>query len=97
MMPIEAHLACQVLVNIYMIRCVALQWPGMVVLVVTGVYWTRGVERALSEGGKAVKAYEEKCTHDLMQVRTCMHARDAWLPCTCTSACTAWHLHGGLT
>lgn len=40
----------------------------MVVLVVTGVYWTRGVESALSEGGKAVQAYAERCTHDLMQV-----------------------------
>ena len=27
-----------------------LQWPGMVVLVVTAIFWTRGVEKALKVG-----------------------------------------------
>ena len=43
-----------------------LDWPGMVVLVVGGIYWTRGVEKALVAG--AVKACEDKCTADLMTV-----------------------------
>ena len=43
-----------------------LQWPGMVVLVVTAIYWTRGVEKALQDG--KVKEYEHLCTSDLMRI-----------------------------
>ncbi len=43
-----------------------LDWPGMVVLVVAGVFWTRAAEQALQEGH--VKAYEKQCTADLMKV-----------------------------
>ena len=43
-----------------------LDWPGMVVLVVAGVYWTRLTEKALQEG--QVKACEKQCTDDLMRV-----------------------------
>lgn len=40
------------------------------VLVVTGVFWTRAVEGALLGGGgkAAVKAAEDKCTKELMAV-----------------------------
>jgi hypothetical protein len=40
----------------------------MVVLVVTGIFWTRAVEAALSQGPKGVKACEESCTQELMKV-----------------------------
>lgn len=43
-----------------------LQWPGMVVLVVTGIYWTQGVEGALAQG--EVKKCEDYCTSELMKV-----------------------------
>ncbi|CAG9466170.1 unnamed protein product [Pedinophyceae sp. YPF-701] len=43
-----------------------LQWPGMVVLVVTATYWTEGVHAALADGQLA--AYEEKCTSELLKI-----------------------------
>ena len=45
-----------------------LDWPGMVVLVVTAVNWTADVTKAIGEGKNAVKAYEDKCTADLLKV-----------------------------
>ena len=45
-----------------------LDWPGMVVLVCTAVNWTADVTRAIDEGKGAVKAYEEKCTADLLKI-----------------------------
>jgi dynein heavy chain len=48
-----------------------LEWPGMVVLVVTGIFWTRAVEAALGQGPKGVKACEESCTQELMKVCGC--------------------------
>jgi len=48
-----------------------LQWPGAVVLVVTAIFWTRGVIEALAaeETDKgSVAAYEQKCTSDLMKI-----------------------------
>lgn len=48
-----------------------LQWPGMVVLVVTCIAWTQGVQNAIGqvlETPEAVKKYEEKCTQQLMNV-----------------------------
>ncbi|GMH41668.1 hypothetical protein BSKO_09578 [Bryopsis sp. KO-2023] len=43
-----------------------LEWPGMVVLVVTALYWTQGVEKAIQE--RCVKQYEESCTQDLLKI-----------------------------
>eukprot|EP00955_Chlamydomonas_euryale_P117752 366496-Chlamydomonas_euryale.AAC.8 len=43
-----------------------LEWPGMVVLVVSAIFWTRGVTDALAANTAA--AYERKCTSDLMKV-----------------------------
>ncbi|GAX77074.1 hypothetical protein CEUSTIGMA_g4520.t1 [Chlamydomonas eustigma] len=43
-----------------------LDWPGMVVLVVAGIFWTRGTEEALTK--RKVKEYAEKCNDDLMKV-----------------------------
>ncbi|KAL6751111.1 dynein heavy chain 5 [Haematococcus lacustris] len=43
-----------------------LEWPGMVVLVVTAVYWTRGVTQALTSG--SVPQYAKQCTADLMRI-----------------------------
>ena len=37
-----------------------LQWPGMVALLVTALYWTEGATAALQEG--SCKEYEKKCT-----------------------------------
>ena len=45
-----------------------LDWPGMVVLVVTAVFWTKQVTEAISDGTRAVGKYEEKCTKDLMNI-----------------------------
>ena len=45
-----------------------LDWPGMVVLVVTAVFWTRQVTEAISDGTRAVGKYEERCTSDLMKI-----------------------------
>ncbi len=46
-----------------------LEWPGMVVLVVTAVFWTRVVETALGVGSAAsIKECEHACTRDLMKV-----------------------------
>ncbi len=57
-----------------------LDWPGMVVLVVTGLFWTSDVERALQAGPEAVQKCEAQCTKDLMQVGVlCVSAR------TCTN------------
>ncbi len=49
----------------------ALDWPGMVVLVVTGLFWTRDVEEALADGLPAAKLCEARCTSELMKVRAC--------------------------
>eukprot|EP00798_Chlamydomonas_sp_ICE-L_P024707 gene24707-10345_t len=43
-----------------------LEWPGMVVLVASNVFWTRGVEKALSGG--TLTACEKQCEGDLMNV-----------------------------
>ena len=43
-----------------------LDWPGMVVLVCTAVYWTKGVTEAITKG--QTKKYEEMCTSDLLKV-----------------------------
>jgi dynein heavy chain len=43
-----------------------LDWPGMVVLVVEGIYWTRGTEEALTK--RTVKGCAEMCNNDLMKV-----------------------------
>ena len=45
-----------------------LDWPGMVVLVVTAVNWTADVTKAIGEGKTSVKTYEEKCTADLLKI-----------------------------
>ena len=45
-----------------------LDWPGMVVLVVTAVFWTKQVTEAISDGTRAVGKYEERCTSDLMKI-----------------------------
>ncbi|GIL57271.1 hypothetical protein Vafri_12526 [Volvox africanus] len=45
-----------------------LQWPGMVVLVITAIFWTRGVEKALQDGGESLKEYESQCTSDLLRI-----------------------------
>ncbi|KAK3272243.1 hypothetical protein CYMTET_19451 [Cymbomonas tetramitiformis] len=49
-----------------------LQWPGMVVLVVTLMFWTKGVEKAISQmeqsSGVALKEYEQRCTKQLMAI-----------------------------
>ncbi|GAX74205.1 hypothetical protein CEUSTIGMA_g1654.t1 [Chlamydomonas eustigma] len=43
-----------------------LEWPGMVVLVVTAVYWTKGVTAAIKSS--AVAEYEKQCTSDLLRI-----------------------------
>ena len=43
-----------------------LGWPSMVVLVVTGMFWTRKVEKALAENATA--ACEKECTAELMKI-----------------------------
>ncbi|GLC41774.1 hypothetical protein PLESTM_001238200 [Pleodorina starrii] len=45
-----------------------LQWPGMVVLVVTAIFWTSGVEKALKDGGDSLREYESQCTSDLLKI-----------------------------
>lgn len=46
-----------------------LQWPGMVVLVVTGMFWTKGVEDTLNaQDINQVAAFEKQCTSDLMRI-----------------------------
>ncbi|PNH03664.1 Dynein heavy chain 7, axonemal [Tetrabaena socialis] len=45
-----------------------LQWPGMVVLVITAIFWTRGVEKALKVGGSSLKDCEAQCTSDLLRI-----------------------------
>ncbi|CAG9462898.1 unnamed protein product [Pedinophyceae sp. YPF-701] len=43
-----------------------LQWPGQIVLVVTAVDWTAGVEAVFEEGRKgALQEYTDKCTAQL--------------------------------
>lgn len=43
-----------------------LEWPGMVVLVCTALYWTQGVEGAIQD--KSTNAYKEQCTEDLLKI-----------------------------
>ena len=43
-----------------------ISWPGMVVLVVTAMYWTQEVTAALQAG--TTKEYEEKLTNDLLDI-----------------------------
>ncbi|KXZ49087.1 hypothetical protein GPECTOR_23g2 [Gonium pectorale] len=45
-----------------------LRWPGMAVLVVTAIFWTSGVEKALKAGGGSLKEYESQCTSDLLRI-----------------------------
>ena len=45
-----------------------MEWPGMVVLVGSGVYWTQMVEAALAQGGKAVVEEERRCSEELMRI-----------------------------
>ena len=45
-----------------------LEWPGMVVLVACGIFWTREGEKAI--GGNKVEEFEQRCTDDLMKVWT---------------------------
>ncbi|KAG2454516.1 hypothetical protein HYH02_000363 [Chlamydomonas schloesseri] len=44
----------------------ALRWPGMVVLLAAGVFWTRGVEDALA--AQKLPAYEKQCSAELREV-----------------------------
>ncbi|GFR46074.1 hypothetical protein Agub_g7539 [Astrephomene gubernaculifera] len=44
----------------------ALRWPGMVVLLAAGVFWTRGVEEAIAAG--KLKEFEEQCTGELREI-----------------------------
>ncbi|GIL82188.1 hypothetical protein Vretifemale_11113, partial [Volvox reticuliferus] len=44
----------------------ALRWPGMVVLLAAGVFWTRGVEEALAT--KRLQDYEKQCSSDLREI-----------------------------
>lgn len=46
----------------------ALRWPGMVVLLAAGVFWTRGVEDALA--AQKLPVYEKQCSAELREVRT---------------------------
>jgi dynein heavy chain len=48
-----------------------LEWPGMVVLLVTCIAWTTGVQGAIEKSAAepgAVKAYEQLCTAQLMSI-----------------------------
>jgi dynein heavy chain len=46
-----------------------LQWPGQVVLAVTGVYWTRSVGTAIEGGTKgALQGVADTCTTQLNEV-----------------------------
>ncbi|UPR05068.1 heavy chain of dynein [Chloropicon primus] len=42
------------------------QWPGMVVLVVTAIFWTKGVTQAITDG--KVTEYGKQLTSDLLEV-----------------------------
>eukprot|EP00879_Flechtneria_rotunda_P033567 GHRR01037192.1.p1 GENE.GHRR01037192.1~~GHRR01037192.1.p1 ORF type:complete len:217 (+),score=61.07 GHRR01037192.1:316-966(+) len=42
------------------------EWPAMVVLAVTQIFWARGVEETVAAGN--VQAYLERCTSDLMDL-----------------------------
>ncbi len=44
----------------------ALRWPGMVVLLAAGVFWTRGVEAALA--ARRLPEFEQQCSAELRQV-----------------------------
>ncbi|GIL64289.1 hypothetical protein Vafri_18269 [Volvox africanus] len=44
----------------------ALRWPGMVVLLAAGVFWTRGVEEALA--ARQLQEYEKRCSSDLREI-----------------------------
>ena len=46
-----------------------LDWPGMIVLAVDQIFWTRETEEALSSAGlRGLKGYEEKCTAQLDEI-----------------------------
>eukprot|EP00198_Chlamydomonas_reinhardtii_P010624 XP_001699961.1 dynein heavy chain 4 [Chlamydomonas reinhardtii] len=44
----------------------ALRWPGMVVLLAAGVFWTRGVEDALA--AQKLPVYEKQCSAELREI-----------------------------
>ena len=50
----------------------ALKWPGMVVLAIDQIFWTRETEAAISAHGlRGTKEYEAQCTaqlHDVVQL-----------------------------
>lgn len=58
-----------------------LQWPGMVVLVVTALFWTEGVTAALRDGTAA--AYEKQCTCAFADLSRCSDSAPA-----CGDLCT---------
>ena len=46
-----------------------LQWPGMVVICISQMYWTTEVESAIIEpGGRGVQKYADKCTEQLNEI-----------------------------
>lgn len=48
-------------------------WPAMVVLAVSAIYWSREVEEAISEG--SVPAYLDKCSADLLDLTDLVRGR----------------------
>lgn len=50
-----------------------MQWPGMVVLLVTLIFWTREAEQALNDG--KLKDMEERCTRNLMDIVTMVRGK----------------------
>jgi dynein heavy chain len=43
-------------------------WPGQVVLSVTGAFWTSNTHVAINKGLDALKAYTQECTDEIMKV-----------------------------
>lgn len=67
-----------------------LDWPGMVVLAIDQIYWTREVEASLDKGGlPGLKDYEAQCTRQLDDVVKMVRGKITKLQvCTLTSLAT---------
>ena len=72
----------------------ALNWPGMVVLSVTQIFWTQDVTRAIREGGtKAVKEYGKQLSKQLEAIVYLVRGDLTKLQRKCLGALTTMDVH----
>ena len=73
----------------------ALKWPGMVVLAIDQIFWTRETEAAISERGlRGTKEYEAQCTAQLNDVVQLVRSKLTKLQRSTLGAMVTLDVHG---